>query len=294
MKQLLHLMIHSLYSNEIFLRELISNASDACDKLRFEALNNRPCSMGDSDFWIRLAFDHARTMTIADNGVGMNPRGSDRQPRHHRQVRHPRVLLGADRRPAEGRPPDRPVRRRLYSSFIVADKVTVVTRAGQNKDQACAGNRRRGRFLIEMVDKAARHRRHLHLRDGEDDPRWLEDESPSSEVFRPHQPIVMKKGTRKDGEQVETDEDETVNQASACGRSKSRSATSSTGVLQARRPRLRGPAGMDARPRRGQDGIHATALHPGARAVRHVRTATPATASSSTCAASSSWTTPSS
>ena len=73
-KQLLQLMIHSLYSNrEIFLRELISNASDACDKLRFESLHNAGLLEGGGDFRIDIAFDAAaRTITVTDNGVGMN------------------------------------------------------------------------------------------------------------------------------------------------------------------------------------------------------------------------------
>src|SRR5215213_3977536 len=73
-KQLLDLMIHSLYSNkEIFLRELISNASDACDKLRFEALTNKDLFENDADLKIRVSFDKAaRTITIADNGIGMS------------------------------------------------------------------------------------------------------------------------------------------------------------------------------------------------------------------------------
>src|SRR5512143_2699373 len=73
-KQLLHLMIHSLYSNkDIFLRELISNASDAADKLRFEALTDAALFENDSELNIRVAFDRAaRTLTIADNGIGMS------------------------------------------------------------------------------------------------------------------------------------------------------------------------------------------------------------------------------
>lgn len=73
-KQLLHLMIHSLYSNkEIFLRELISNASDAADKLRFEALANPALYESDPNLRIRLSYDRAaRTVTIEDNGVGMS------------------------------------------------------------------------------------------------------------------------------------------------------------------------------------------------------------------------------
>ena len=72
-KQLLHLMIHSLYSNrEIFLRELISNASDAIDKLRFEALANDSLYEGDSELKVQIDFDaEAKTITLADNGIGM-------------------------------------------------------------------------------------------------------------------------------------------------------------------------------------------------------------------------------
>src|ERR1700752_1715512 len=73
-RQLLQLMIHSLYSNrEIFLRELISNASDACDRLRFEALDRPELLAGDADLRIRVAFDKAaRTVTVTDNGIGMS------------------------------------------------------------------------------------------------------------------------------------------------------------------------------------------------------------------------------
>src|SRR4030042_383082 len=73
-RQLLDLMIHSLYSNkEIFLRELISNASDASDKLRFEALSDDALYEGDSELRIRVAYDKAaRTLTLSDNGIGMS------------------------------------------------------------------------------------------------------------------------------------------------------------------------------------------------------------------------------
>ena len=73
-KQLLHLMIHSLYSNkEIFLRELISNASDAADKLRFQALSNAELYQGDAELGVKLSFDaDANTLTISDNGIGMS------------------------------------------------------------------------------------------------------------------------------------------------------------------------------------------------------------------------------
>ena len=71
--QVLHLMIHSLYSNkEIFLRELVSNASDACDKLRFESLSNADLLTEDTDLKIRIGFDEeAKTITVSDNGIGM-------------------------------------------------------------------------------------------------------------------------------------------------------------------------------------------------------------------------------
>ena len=73
-KQLLHLMIHSLYSNrDIFLRELVSNASDACDKLRVEALQKPELYEGDGEFKIRISLDKAaRTITISDNGIGLS------------------------------------------------------------------------------------------------------------------------------------------------------------------------------------------------------------------------------
>src|SRR5437764_13204487 len=73
-KQLLHLMVHSLYSNkEIFLRELISNASDACDKLRFEALTDAALFENDGDLSIRVSYDKAaRTLSVTDNGIDMS------------------------------------------------------------------------------------------------------------------------------------------------------------------------------------------------------------------------------
>jgi molecular chaperone HtpG len=138
-------MIHSLYSNkEIFLRELISNASDACDKLRFEALNNAGLYGDDSDLKIRVSFDkEARTLTIADNGIGLS---RDEAVEHLGTIAKSgtreffSALTGDQAKDAHligqfgvG----------FYSSYIVADKVTVVSRrAGLEANQACAGNRR--------------------------------------------------------------------------------------------------------------------------------------------------------
>ncbi|HLO65363.1 MAG TPA: molecular chaperone HtpG [Azonexus sp.] len=221
-KQLLHLMIHSLYSNkEIFLRELVSNASDACDKLRFEALNNAALYGDDSELKIRVAFDKtARTVTISDNGIGLS---RDEAVAHLGTIAKSgtkeffSALTGDQAKDAHligqfgvG----------FYSSFIVADKVTVISRrAGVESNQAVrwesAGE---GEYTVEMVEKAGRGTDViLHLRDGEDD--FLSGWKLKS-IIRKYSdhitlPIVMKKEEWKDGEQVETDEDETVNQANA-------------------------------------------------------------------------------
>ena len=221
-KQLLNLMIHSLYSNkEIFLRELISNASDACDKLRFEALNNGALYGDDSDLKIRVSFDKAaRTVTISDNGIGLT---RDEAVEHLGTIAKSgtreffSALTGDQAKDAHligqfgvG----------FYSSFIVADKVTVVSRrAGVEANQAVrweSGGE--GDFTVEMVEKAGRGTDvTLHLRDGEDEfvGGWK-----LKSIIRKYSdhitlPIVMKKEEWKDGEQVATDEDETVNQASA-------------------------------------------------------------------------------
>lgn len=230
-KQLLQLMIHSLYSNkEIFLRELVSNASDACDKLRFEALNNAGLYGDDSELKIRLAFDKAaRTITISDNGIGLS---RDEAIAHLGTIAKSGTkeffqnLTGDSQKDAHligqfgvG----------FYSSFIVADKVTVVSRrAGMNAEQAVrwesAGD---GDFTVEMVEKATRGTDViLHLRDGEDD--FLSSWKLKS-IIRKYSdhitlPIVMKKEewNEEKSEQVLTDEDETVNQANALwARSKS-------------------------------------------------------------------------
>jgi len=221
-KQLLNLMIHSLYSNkEIFLRELISNASDACDKLRFEALNNGALYGDDADLKIRVSFDKAaRTITISDNGIGLS---RDEAVEHLGTIAKSgtreffSALTGDQAKDAHligqfgvG----------FYSSFIVADKVTVVSRrAGVEPNQAVrweSGGE--GDFTVEMVEKAGRGTDvTLHLREGEDE--FLGGWKLKS-IIRKYSdhitlPIVMKKEDWKDGEQVLTDEDETVNQANA-------------------------------------------------------------------------------
>ncbi len=114
-KQLLHLMIHSLYSNkEIFLRELVSNASDAADKLRFEALANPELLEGGAELKIRVSFDkEARTVTIDDNGIGMSREEAIAHLGTIAKSGTREFLAKLDWRPEEGRPADRPVRRGL-------------------------------------------------------------------------------------------------------------------------------------------------------------------------------------
>ena len=221
-KQLLHLMIHSLYSNrEIFLRELVSNASDACDKLRFEALHNAGLFEGDSEFNIRIAYDKdAKTLTVADNGIGMS--------RDDAIANLGTIAKSGTREFFSQLTGDQKKDAHLigqfgvgfYSSFIVADKVTVTTRrAGLPANQAVRWESDgSGEFSIEMVEKAGRGTEIvLHLKDGQED--LLSGWKLRSIVrkYSDHivQPIVMKKEEWKEGKEEISDEDETVNRASA-------------------------------------------------------------------------------
>src|SRR5450759_4465460 len=173
-KQLLQLMIHSLYSNrEIFLRELVSNASDACDKLRFEALHNATLFESDSDLQIRVSYDKdARTLTISDNGIGMN---RDEVINNLGTIaksgtREFFTKLSGDQQKDAGLIGQFGVG--FYSAFIVADKVVVTTRrAGENTDQGVSWESDGGgEFSIEMIEKAQRGTTiTLHLREDQDD-----------------------------------------------------------------------------------------------------------------------------
>jgi len=219
-KQLLQLMIHSLYSNkEIVLRELISNASDASDKLRFSALSNNTLYGGDSDLKIRIAFDKAaRTLTITDNGIGMS--------RAEVIENIGTIAKSGTKEFFNSLTGDQAKDANLigqfgvgfYSAFIIADKVTLTTlRAGETEavKWESVGE---GDFTLEVADKKTRGTEIiLHLREGEDE--FLNDWKLKS-IIRKYSdhitlPIVMKKSDWKDGEQVPTDEDETVNKASA-------------------------------------------------------------------------------
>lgn len=173
-KQLLHLMIHSLYSNkEIFLRELISNASDAADKLRFRALSDASLYEGDGDLRVRLSVDKDnRTITLSDNGIGM---------RREEVIENLGTIAKSGTKAfLESLGSDQAKDSQLigqfgvgfYSAFIVADKVTVRTRAaGAAADEGVfwesAGE---GEYTLADITKEDRGTEiTLHLREGEDE-----------------------------------------------------------------------------------------------------------------------------
>jgi molecular chaperone HtpG len=210
-KQLLDLMIHSLYSNkEIFLRELISNASDAADKLRFEALANNALYESDPELKVRISVDKAaRTITVSDNGIGMS--------RDDVVQNIGTIARSGTREFFQSLTGDQAKDTRLigqfgvgfYSAFIVANRVTLMTRrAGLPPSEAvrweCDMEKAAGQYSIEPVEKPGRGTDViLHLREGEDE---LLDEFRLKSIIRKYSdhiaiPIVM--GS------------ETVNQASA-------------------------------------------------------------------------------
>ncbi|HEX7645851.1 MAG TPA: molecular chaperone HtpG [Noviherbaspirillum sp.] len=223
-KQLLHLMIHSLYSNkEIFLRELISNASDAADKLRFEAINNPSLYENDPELQIKITFDKAaRTITISDNGIGMS---RDEAVEHLGTIAKSGTKeffskLSGDQQKDAALIGQFGVG--FYSGFIVADKITVETRragltAAQGVRWESAGE---GDFSVEPIDKANRGTDIiLHLREGEDEFLSIWKLKSIIRKYSDHisLPILMKK-EEWDEEKKETvvkDEWETINQASA-------------------------------------------------------------------------------
>ncbi len=227
-KHLLHLMIHSLYSNkEIFLRELISNASDAADKLRFEALANDSLYEGDSELKIHVAFDKdLRTVTVSDNGIGMT--------RDEVQEHIGTIAKSGTKQFFEALTGDQAKDSELigqfgvgfYSSFIVADRVTLTTRkAGNDGSEGVRWESDgQGDYTIESVDKAGRGTEIvLHLKEGEDE--FLDGYRLRSIIrkFSDHisLPITMDKepmpATDEDEEQEKPAEieQETVNSASA-------------------------------------------------------------------------------
>ncbi len=221
-KQLLHLMIHSLYSNkEIFLRELISNASDAADKLRFEAVSNGDLYEGDSDLKIRISFDKdAKTLTISDNGIGMTRAevienlGTIAKSG---TAQFMQKLSGDQKKDAQligqfgvG----------FYSAFIVADKVVVTSRragtaAAEGVRWECDGD---AEFSVETVEKAQRGMTvELHLKD---DALEFADNWRLRTIIKKYSdhiaiPVVMLKPIPAGEDAPEVPEDEVINTATA-------------------------------------------------------------------------------
>ena len=221
--QLLDLMIHSLYSNkDIFLRELISNASDACDKLRFTAVSDASLYEDDIEFKIKLSYDKdGRTITISDNGIGMN--------RDEVIDNIGTIAKSGTKSFLESITGDQKNDANLigqfgvgfYSSFIVAEEVTLRTRkAGDSHENGVEWvSSGKGEYSISSIDKPARGTEiTLKLRDGEDD--YLNDWKLRSVItsYSDHIdfPVVMNKTIEPEQEGGETViEEETVNQASA-------------------------------------------------------------------------------
>ena len=223
-RQLLDLMIHSLYSNkEIFLRELISNASDACDKLRFEALTEAALLEEDPELAIHVEVDRdARTITVTDNGVGMS---------RQEVVDHIGTIAKSGTREFVAQlTGDQTQDAQLigqfgvgfYSSFIVADRVTLTTRrAGLGANDAVRWESTgEGEYTLEAVSREARGTSvTLHLREGEDDLLSSPALRTIVQKYSDHitLPILMRK-EEVPGKQADTGDTETnekVNQASA-------------------------------------------------------------------------------
>jgi len=213
--QLLHLVTHSLYSNpEIFVRELVSNASDACDKLRFEALNNDALYENQPNLEVRLSFDtDAKTLTITDNGIGMTAQEAiDNLGTIAKSGTKDFVskLSGDQKADAQligqfgvG----------FYSGFIVADKITVETRragapASEGVRWISGGT---GDFEVEAIERAARGSSIiLHLREDalQYANTWKLKEIVGKYSDHISLPILMEKEEWKDGELIGSDESE--------------------------------------------------------------------------------------
>ncbi len=222
-KQLLHLMIHSLYSNkEIFLRELISNASDAVDKLRFEALSKPELLEGGAELKIRVSFDKdAKTVTLEDNGIGMSREDA---------ITHLGTIaksgtadfmknLSGDQKKDSHLIGQFGVG--FYSAFIVADKVEVFSRrAGLAASEGVHwSSKGEGEFEIATIDKADRGTRIvLHLKSGEDE---FADGYRLRNIIKKYSdhialPIELpKEQAAAEGEEKPAQEWEVVNRASA-------------------------------------------------------------------------------
>ena len=227
--QLLHLVTHSLYSNpEIFVRELVSNASDACDKLRFEALNNAALFENAPNLEVRVTFDKdAKTLTITDNGIGMSAQEA---------IDHLGTIAKSGTKDFMGKlSGDQKQDAQLigqfgvgfYSGFIVADKITVESRraglpVSEGVRWVSGGS---GDFEVETIDRSARGTSViLHLRDDAEEylNAWKLKQVIGKYSDHISLPILMEKEEWKESEKegepgamVKTGEWETVNKASA-------------------------------------------------------------------------------
>jgi len=216
-KQLLDLMIHSMYSNkEIFLRELISNASDAIDHLRFEALSDASLYEQDTDFKIRVSYDkEARTITVSDNGIGMT--------RSEVIENIGTIAKSGTREFFQSLTGDQQKDASLigqfgvgfYSSFVVADKVTVTTRRAGHpaEDGVRWESDGQGEYSLETVEKASRGTEIvLHLREDEDE---LSNGYRLRTIIRKYSDHIMLPIVMRSEAEDKKDEDEVVNKASA-------------------------------------------------------------------------------
>ena len=223
-KQLLHLMIHSLYSNkEIFLRELVSNASDACDKLRFQAIDNPELMQGDADLRIRVEYGaDKRTVTISDNGIGLSREDAVQNlgTIARSGTKEFFAQLTGDKQKDANLIGQFGVG--FYSSFIVADKVSVLSRRADAPETEAVlwESDGQGEFSVTQVEKADRGTSvTLHLREEEDEflSGWKLREilrRYSDHISLPIQ-MLKEEWSEEKSAQVKTTEWETVNQANA-------------------------------------------------------------------------------
>jgi len=217
-KQLLHLMIHSLYSNkEIFLRELISNASDAADKLRFRALSAPELYEGDGELHVRLAFDkEKRTLTLSDNGIGMSRDEVIDNLGTIAKSGTKAFLQSVGSEQAKDSQLIGQFGVGFYSAFIVADKVTVRTRAaGASAEEGVfwesAGE---GEYTLADVEKADRGTEiTLHLREDQDE--FLDDWRVRSIISKYSDHIALPVEVETRNEEDDTVTWEQINKAQA-------------------------------------------------------------------------------
>jgi molecular chaperone HtpG len=219
-KQLLQLMIHSLYSNkEIAVRELISNASDAADKLRFEALKKNDLYEKDSELKIWVDFDQdKKTITISDNGIGMSRDDIVKNIGTIAKSGTKEFLKKLSGDQAKDANLIGQFGVGFYSAFIISDEVTLESRKAGSKTGSRWVSKGDGEFTLETIEKKSRGTSVI-LSLKKDAEEFL-DEYRLKEIIKKYSdhitlPIVMKKFEFKDGKSIRTEEDEVVNDASA-------------------------------------------------------------------------------